>query len=154
MYVSGILTTYPSPKRTFCPKWEVRANVRLREGYVVSFPETYIEPKIAQLGWNFIGELFTLSCVGILIFKIYLYEFLLSLHQKGNIHLKCVYLGRLWCLFIHCVNIEMIKISRLSLCIQMRVMAVLVHFLLRTSSLLLLFFSFNCIFVGWTCKRL
>ena len=32
------LPTYPSPKQPFCPKWEIRVNVGLREGYVDSFP--------------------------------------------------------------------------------------------------------------------
>ena len=41
MYVSGKLTTYPSPKVK-----EVRVNYRLGEGQVVSFPETYIDPII------------------------------------------------------------------------------------------------------------
>ena len=34
------LPTYPSPKTTICPKWEVSLNVSLGEGYVGSFPET------------------------------------------------------------------------------------------------------------------
>ena len=34
------LPTYPSPKPTFCPKWEVSVNVGLGEGWVGSFPET------------------------------------------------------------------------------------------------------------------
>ena len=38
--VSGKLPTYPSPKPTFCPKWEESANAGLREGWVGSFPET------------------------------------------------------------------------------------------------------------------
>ena len=37
----GKLPTYPSPKPTFCPKWEVSVNVGLGEGKVGSFPETY-----------------------------------------------------------------------------------------------------------------
>ena len=32
LYVFGNLPTYPSPKPTFCPKWEVSANVGLGEG--------------------------------------------------------------------------------------------------------------------------
>ena len=36
--------THPSPKLTFCPKRQVTVNVRLGEGYVGSFPETYIDP--------------------------------------------------------------------------------------------------------------
>ena len=35
---------HPSPKPTFCPKWEVSVNVDLREGYVGSFPATYHDP--------------------------------------------------------------------------------------------------------------
>ena len=31
-YVSGNLPTYPSPKPTFCPKWEVSVNDGLGEG--------------------------------------------------------------------------------------------------------------------------
>ena len=30
--VSELLTTYPSPKSQFCPKWEVSVNVDLWEG--------------------------------------------------------------------------------------------------------------------------
>ena len=37
--VSGWLTTYPSPKSQFCPKWEVSVNVDLREGQVVSYQD-------------------------------------------------------------------------------------------------------------------
>ena len=33
---SGKLPTYPSPKPTACPKWEVSDNVDLGEGWVVS----------------------------------------------------------------------------------------------------------------------
>ena len=32
LYVSGKLPTYPSPKPTFCPKWELSVNVGLGEG--------------------------------------------------------------------------------------------------------------------------
>ena len=32
LYVSGKLPTYPFPKPTFCPKWEVSVNVGLGEG--------------------------------------------------------------------------------------------------------------------------
>ena len=32
LHVSGKLPTYPSPKPTFCPKWEVSVNVGLGEG--------------------------------------------------------------------------------------------------------------------------
>ena len=45
LYVSGKLPAYPSPKPTFCPKWEVIVNVGLGEGRVGSFPETYYNPK-------------------------------------------------------------------------------------------------------------
>ena len=38
--VSEKLSTYPSPKPAFCPKWKESANVGLREGWVGSFPET------------------------------------------------------------------------------------------------------------------
>ena len=41
--VSGKLPTYPSPKPTFCPKWEVSVDVGLGEGWVGSFSETYNE---------------------------------------------------------------------------------------------------------------
>ena len=41
LYVSRKLPNYPSPKPTFCPKWEVSVNVGLGEGYVGSSPETY-----------------------------------------------------------------------------------------------------------------
>ena len=34
------LPTYPSPKPTFLPEWEVSVNVSLGEGLVGSFPET------------------------------------------------------------------------------------------------------------------
>ena len=44
MYVSGKLPTYPSPNVIFCPKQEVSVNVRFGEGWVGSFPETYIDP--------------------------------------------------------------------------------------------------------------
>ena len=36
----------PSPKPTFCPKWDVSVNVGLGEGYVGSFPETYNDPPV------------------------------------------------------------------------------------------------------------
>ena len=42
-YVSGKLPTYPSPKPTFCLKWEVSVNAGLGEGYVDSFQETLNE---------------------------------------------------------------------------------------------------------------
>ena len=45
LYVSRKLPAYPSPKPTFCPKWEVIVNVGLGEGRVGSFPETYYNPK-------------------------------------------------------------------------------------------------------------
>ena len=32
LYVSGKVPTYPSPKPTFCPKWELSVNVGLGEG--------------------------------------------------------------------------------------------------------------------------
>ena len=35
----GKLPTYPSPKTTFCPKWEESIIVGLGEGWVGSFPE-------------------------------------------------------------------------------------------------------------------
>ena len=37
LYVSGKLPSYPSPKLTFCPKWEVSANVDLGRGRWGSF---------------------------------------------------------------------------------------------------------------------
>ena len=37
--LSGKLPTYPSPKTTFCPKWEESINVGLGDGWVGSFPE-------------------------------------------------------------------------------------------------------------------
>ena len=40
-----INSTYPSPKSQFCPKWEVGVNVDLGVGYVVSLPETTIDPQ-------------------------------------------------------------------------------------------------------------
>ena len=36
--VSGKLPTYPSPKPSFCPKWEVSVNVSLGEGVGGQFP--------------------------------------------------------------------------------------------------------------------
>ena len=39
IYVSEKLPTYPSPKPTFYPKWEVSINVALGEELVGSFPE-------------------------------------------------------------------------------------------------------------------
>ena len=41
-YVPGKLPTYPSLKPTFCPNWEQSVNISLGEGYVRSFPETYV----------------------------------------------------------------------------------------------------------------
>ena len=32
LYISGKLPTFPSPKTTFCPKWEVTVDVGLGEG--------------------------------------------------------------------------------------------------------------------------
>ena len=37
--VSGKLPTYPSPKPSFCPKWEVSVNVSLGEGVGGQFPK-------------------------------------------------------------------------------------------------------------------
>ena len=42
--LGGKLPTYPSPKPTVCPKWEVSDDVDVGEGWVVSFPE----PKVIQ----------------------------------------------------------------------------------------------------------
>ena len=43
MYVPGKLPTYPSLNLTFCPKWEVRVNVRFGRGrWVVSQKHTII----------------------------------------------------------------------------------------------------------------
>ena len=36
--------TYPSPKPTFCHKWEVSVDVGLGEGWVGSFPPAYNDP--------------------------------------------------------------------------------------------------------------
>ena len=36
----GKLPTYPSPKSTVCPKWELSDNVDLGEGWVVNLPES------------------------------------------------------------------------------------------------------------------
>ena len=44
LYVSGKLPTYPSPKPTFCPKWELSVIVGLGEGLVGSFLDTYNDP--------------------------------------------------------------------------------------------------------------
>ena len=43
-HVSGKVPTYPSPKPTVWPKWEVSDDVDVGEGWVVSFPE----PKLIQ----------------------------------------------------------------------------------------------------------
>ena len=45
-YIPGKLSTYPSLKPTFCPKWEVSVNVGFGEGYmyVGSFPEMFNDP--------------------------------------------------------------------------------------------------------------
>ena len=39
IYISGKMTTYPSPEPTFIPKWEISVNVGLGQGWVDSFPE-------------------------------------------------------------------------------------------------------------------
>ena len=44
MFVSGKLPTYPSPNLTFTLTSCFGQNVRFGEGYVDSFPETYIDP--------------------------------------------------------------------------------------------------------------
>ena len=44
LYVSGKLSTYPSPKTTFTPTSHLGKNVGLGEGQVGSFPETYNDP--------------------------------------------------------------------------------------------------------------
>ena len=50
-YVSGKLLTYPFPKPTFFPKWEVSVNVNLEEGrWVVSQKRKMIQ-KVALFGW-------------------------------------------------------------------------------------------------------
>ena len=36
------MPTYPSPKPTICPKWELSVNVGLGEGQVYSFPDLAI----------------------------------------------------------------------------------------------------------------
>ena len=38
LYISGKLPTYPSPKPTFCQKWEISVNVGLRGGVGGQFP--------------------------------------------------------------------------------------------------------------------
>ena len=37
---------YPSPKATFCPKWDVSVHVGSGKGEMDSFPETSKDPKI------------------------------------------------------------------------------------------------------------
>ena len=49
MYVSGKLPTYPSPNLTLTLTSRFGQNVRFGEGWVGSFPETYIDPKIERL---------------------------------------------------------------------------------------------------------
>ena len=49
LYVSRKLATYPSPKPTFCPIWEVSVDIGLGEGCVGSFPETYNDPNKRRL---------------------------------------------------------------------------------------------------------
>ena len=44
MYVSGKLSTYPSPNLTLTLTSRFGQNARFGEGKVGSFPETYIEP--------------------------------------------------------------------------------------------------------------
>ena len=39
------MPNYPSPKPTFCPKWQVSVNVGVGEGLVSSFPETKNDPR-------------------------------------------------------------------------------------------------------------
>ena len=57
--VSGKLPTYPSPKPTFCPKWEVSAYVGLGEGWVGSF-SAYKFIMICFLGGEGVREYFFL----------------------------------------------------------------------------------------------
>ena len=61
MYVSGKLTTYPSPRPTFCPKWEEKVNVWLGEGKVVIFPEKYIDPDSVCATRNVLSTFFILQ---------------------------------------------------------------------------------------------
>ena len=49
--ISGKLSTYPSPKPTFCPRWEVSVNAGLGEGKVDSFPETYDSLLLSLWSW-------------------------------------------------------------------------------------------------------
>ena len=49
--VSGKLSTYPSPKPTVCPRWEVSVNAGLGEGKVNSFPETYDSLLLSLWSW-------------------------------------------------------------------------------------------------------
>ena len=47
LYISRKLPTYPSPKPTFCPKWEVSVKVGLGEGKVSSFSGTYNDQSVS-----------------------------------------------------------------------------------------------------------
>ena len=40
----GHLPPPPRPPLQFCPEWEVSVNVDLREGWVISYPKTSIDP--------------------------------------------------------------------------------------------------------------
>ena len=55
LYASEKLPTHPSPKPTFCPKWEVSVNVGLGEGQVGSFPGTHNDPNDLYEGKNITG---------------------------------------------------------------------------------------------------
>ena len=44
MYISGKLPTHPSQKLKFFLKREVSVDVTFVEGWVGSFPETYVDP--------------------------------------------------------------------------------------------------------------
>ena len=49
--VSGKLPTFPSPKPSFFPKWEVSVIVSLGAGFLGSFSETLIDPKVLSYSW-------------------------------------------------------------------------------------------------------
>ena len=53
---SGKLPTFPSPKPTFYPNWEISANVDLGDGKVSSFPEMYNDPYLLGANWFIRGQ--------------------------------------------------------------------------------------------------
>ena len=60
MYVSAELPTYPSLDLdlTFCPRRQLRINVRFGEGWVGSSPEKYIDPNDQFAYHHFLGASF------------------------------------------------------------------------------------------------